>query len=89
MSFQDFYKNMGFMEYPFAIFTSESEQARQKELFFDTSLYSPIVENFLSGNTIILSGDRGTGKTAILYDLVRRLQNTNALEHFPIKLVHT
>lgn len=79
MSFQDFYKNMGFSDYPFAVFTSESEQARQKELFFDTSLYSPIVQNFLSGNTIILSGDRGTGKTAILYDLVRRLENTKTL----------
>jgi hypothetical protein len=79
MSFQDFYKNMGFVDYPFAIFTSESEQDRQKELFYDTSLYSPIVQNFLSGNTIILSGDRGTGKTAILYDLVRRLQNSKTL----------
>lgn len=79
MSFGDFYKNIGFEEYPFGEFTSESERARRKELFVDTSLYSPIVKRFATGNTLILSGDRGTGKTAVLYDFIRRLDTKTTL----------
>lgn len=71
-TFGQFYKRFGFAEYPFSVFTSESEQNHGKELFVDFSMYSPIIEGFLNGRGMILSGDRGTGKTAIIYDFCRR-----------------
>ena len=71
-NFGEFYKKFGFSEYPFSVFTSESEQNHGKDLFVDFSMYSPIIEGFLNGRGMILAGDRGTGKTAIIYDFCRR-----------------
>lgn len=71
-TFEEFYNNIGFEEYPFFVFTSEQETQRSEQLFIGTSMYSPIVQSFINGNTIILAGDRGTGKTAVLYDFLRR-----------------
>lgn len=69
----DFYREFGFADYPFSSYTSEDEKTHQGRLFVDTSMYSPVVEAFASGRTIILAGDRGTGKTAIIYDFLRRV----------------
>ena len=72
ISFGDFCKGLGFSQYPFQVYTSELEQQEGSELFVDISIYSPIVEGFLRGGTMLLAGDRGTGKTAILYDFLRK-----------------
>lgn len=53
-------------------FTAEDEKSRQDELFVATKLYSPLLEAFQAGSTMLLSGDRGTGKTSITYDFMRR-----------------
>lgn len=71
MTFEQFVKNSGFSSYPFSSFTAETEKDKQANLFVSFSLYSPIIEAFRSGQSIILSGDRGTGKTSITYDFVR------------------
>ncbi|WP_428524627.1 P-loop ATPase, Sll1717 family [Roseibium sp.] len=72
VTFDEFCNNFGFASYPFNSFTAEMEKERQAELFVPTKLYSPFYEAFEAGNTIILSGDRGTGKTSIIYDFIRR-----------------
>src|SRR5690554_6020267 len=73
-SFEEFYKRMGFREYPFSTFTTENEKGKEKELFISPSCYSPIIQNYKEGNTILLTGDRGTGKTAILLDFIRNTE---------------
>lgn len=78
-TFQEFCGKFGFKEYPFNSYTSESEIEKGKDLFVDTSLYSPIFQAFESKQTILLTGDRGTGKTAILYDFLRRLDKKSGL----------
>ncbi|WP_162596246.1 hypothetical protein [Methylobacterium sp. 17Sr1-1] len=78
-SFGEFYRAFGFVEYPFSVFTSENEQTHGKDLFVDFSMYSPIIEGFNNGRTMIIAGDRGTGKTAILYDFSRRASNDSLL----------
>lgn len=70
-TFEVFCKNFGFKNYPFNSFTAESEKEKQSDLFVSTKLYSPLVEAFKAGQTMILSGDRGTGKTSITYDFAR------------------
>ncbi len=35
-------------------------------------MYGPVTEGFRNGRTMILSGDRGTGKTAIIFDFLRQ-----------------
>ncbi|GJD34210.1 P-loop ATPase, Sll1717 family [Methylobacterium aerolatum] len=73
VSFGDFYKSFGFSEYPFSVYTSENERSHGKDLFVDFSMYSPIIEGFNNGRTMLLAGDRGTGKTAIIYDFCRKV----------------
>lgn len=72
-TFADFYKRIGFDQYPFSVFTSELEREYRERLFVDIAMYGPVTEGFRSGRTMILSGDRGTGKTAIIFDFIRQI----------------
>ena len=72
ISFEKFYKKFGYIQYPFNSFTAEDEKERQSRLFISTQKYSPILEAFLSKSSMLLLGDRGTGKTSILYDFTRQ-----------------
>ncbi|EHJ95133.1 P-loop ATPase, Sll1717 family [Agrobacterium tumefaciens] len=78
-TFQDFYKGMGFTEFPFSILNAESEGEKGSDLFVSTSKYGPIIEGFLSGNTMIITGDRGSGKTAIILDFIRKFRTDERL----------
>lgn len=77
--FDKFCEGFGFKSYPFNFFTAEDEKPKQSELFVATKLYSPLLEAFESGSTMLLSGDRGTGKTSIIYDFMRRSDKHNLL----------
>ncbi len=74
-SFDEFYKNFGLTEYPFAIFSAEQEKERLKDIFVKPNIYSPLFEAFGKGATVILKGERGTGKTALTYELVKTKEN--------------
>ncbi len=69
--FDKFCEGFGFSSYPFNAFTAENEKNELERLFVSTKLYSPIIQSFKAGQTLIISGDRGTGKTSILYDFSR------------------
>jgi hypothetical protein len=73
-TFKDFYLGLGFAEYPFSNLNAESEGEKGSDLFVSTSKYGPIIEGFLSGNTMIITGDRGSGKTAIILDFIRQIK---------------
>ena len=75
ISFDEFYKNFGLVEYPFAIFTAELEKEKLKDIFVRPNIYSPLTENFGKGATVILMGERGTGKTALTYELVNSIES--------------
>ncbi len=77
-SFEDFFKAFGFKEYPFSIFSAEGERQKLERLFVRPTIYAPIVETFSQRSSVILSGERGTGKTALVYELMRGAQ-PNAL----------
>ncbi|MCQ4949700.1 P-loop ATPase, Sll1717 family [Bittarella massiliensis (ex Durand et al. 2017)] len=70
MTFAEFYYKFGLAEYPFNTFTTEDER-KTKELFIEPVDYSLIKDAFKNSRTIIMAGNRGTGKTAIVFDLIR------------------
>lgn len=70
MTFSDFYNQFGLNEYPFNTFTTEDEN-KKAELFVEPVDYSLIKDAFKNSRTIIMAGNRGTGKTAIVFDLMR------------------
>ncbi|HDR9101086.1 TPA: ATP-binding protein [Burkholderia vietnamiensis] len=77
VTFESFYKNVGFGEYPFSKWSAEQERDRLHELFVRPSYYGPIDEAFKGGLGMFLIGERGTGKTAAIYDLIRDSKESN------------
>lgn len=72
-SLQEFYAQFHFKSNPFASFTTENENEIFTNIFTTPSEYESILENFSSKNSIILTGDRGTGKTALIKDLTLKV----------------
>lgn len=70
-TFDEFFGAIGFNEYPFAIFSAEGERRRLKDLFVKPAIYSPLVETFGNRSTVVVAGERGTGKTALIYEIIR------------------
>ena len=70
MAFSNFYQKFNLTEYPFNTFTTEDEKLRS-DLFVEPVDYSLIKDAFRNSRTIIMAGNRGTGKTAIVFDLIR------------------
>lgn len=66
---KEFYQQIGLRDYPFNMYTAENEGKYASELFVHPQSYDAIKESFDSGRSIIVRGNRGTGKTALLNDL--------------------
>lgn len=66
---KEFYQQIGLRDYPFNIYTAENEAKYAAEIFIHPQSYDAIKESFDSGRSIIVRGNRGTGKTALLNDL--------------------
>ncbi|MCL5123070.1 MAG: helix-turn-helix domain-containing protein [Deltaproteobacteria bacterium] len=69
ISFEQFCRGLGFQRFPFSQYSTENELEIREKLFYMPSDYSPIVEAFTNGQSMFIVGNRGSGKTALLYDL--------------------
>jgi Cdc6-like AAA superfamily ATPase len=76
MTFEEFYRNLGLTSYPFTTFTTELERDRSVELFVPMTEFGPIQESFRANSTIILLGERGVGKTAVLEEFHRQVRGS-------------
>lgn len=74
-TFEQFFKQFGLTEYPFATFSAEVERKRLEQLFVRPAVYSPLVGTFGDRSSVIISGERGTGKTALVYELMRNIDS--------------
>ena len=81
MTFAEFYHQFGLAEYPFNTFTTEDEK-ETKELFVEPIDYSLIKDAFKNSRTIIMAGNRGTGKTAIVFDLMRNAPQNSFIDFY-------
>lgn len=79
LSFYDFHSTMGFTEYPFATFNTESELAKSKDLYFQPQNYSIILQLFSGNSSVVVHGERGSGKTALAADLSRNIRSEHDL----------
>jgi len=77
--FKEFYQSFGLKEFPFNTFTTEQEVEISKKIFVSQGEYDPIIDAFKAGRNIILLGERGSGKTAILEDFRRHLIESKRL----------
>lgn len=78
VSMKEFYQRFGLKDYPFNVFTAENEIDYAQDIFVHPQNYDAIKESFDGNRSIIIRGNRGTGKTALLNDLK---QSISASEH--------
>ncbi len=67
ISFEQFYENIGLIDYPFRDKTAEKENVT--ELFIDPIDFSYLKSDYDHKKSIIICGNRGTGKTMTLLSL--------------------
>jgi Cdc6-like AAA superfamily ATPase len=71
LEFEEYYKSLGLDTYPFSLYTAESETEQGDSIYKKPQNYS-VIDEGIKGSSIIISGERGTGKTALNLDISRR-----------------
>lgn len=69
MEFKDYFQKVGLEKYPFDMYTAENEVKYLDELYVHLENYDSIKEAYNVQRSIVIRGNRGIGKTALLYDL--------------------
>ena len=77
ITFEEYYKKFNFQEFPFQRANAEAEKEQLDSYYVEPINYSIIV-NGLKTSSAIVSGERGTGKTALSYKLVKNLKSSDA-----------
>lgn len=79
ISLHDFYQEFGLSDYPFNLYTAENEGDYIKKLFVHPLNYDTIKSSFDGNRSIVIQGNRGTGKTALISDLIQNVNTPNHL----------
>lgn len=74
-----FWENMGLNNYPFDVYTAENEQEYGDKLFVHADNYDSIRRSFEEKRSIVIRGNRGIGKTALLFELERNIDKKEHL----------
>lgn len=74
ITFEQFYRTLGFIKYPFQNRTAEKEDTSR--LFVKPFDYSRLEDGLSNTNTTIICGNRGSGKTISLLDLISKVPST-------------
>lgn len=70
----DLFANLGFKKNPFSKFSAEEEQIYLKEIYEVPRYYQTLLEEIAEGNSRYLLGERGVGKSALMFYLVEDLR---------------
>ncbi len=70
----DLYVNLGFKKNPFSKFSAEEEQIYLKEIYEIPRYYQTLLEEIAEGNSRYLLGERGVGKSALMFCLIEDLK---------------
>ena len=73
ITFEQFYRTMGLIKYPFRDRTAEKEDTSR--LFVKPLDYSRLEDDLSNANTTIICGNRGSGKTISLLDLMNKVSS--------------
>lgn len=71
----ELFSNMGFERNPFSKFSAEDERAYLKEIYVTPRFYQTLIEELVEGNSRYLLGERGVGKSALMFYLIEDLKN--------------
>ena len=71
----ELFSNMGFEKNPFSKFSAEDERAYLKEIYETPRFYQTLVDELIEGNSRYLLGERGVGKSALMFYLIEDLKS--------------
>lgn len=67
------YQSLGFTENPFSRFSAEEEIDYLQEIFYEPKYYSTIFQDISNNNSRYIFGERGSGKSALMFRLIENL----------------
>lgn len=70
----ELFMNLGFEKNPFSKFSAEEEQIYLKEIYEVPRYYQTLLEEIAEGNSRYLLGERGVGKSALMFYLIEDLK---------------
>ncbi len=70
----ELFLNLGFEKNPFTKFSAEEEQIYLKEIYEVPRYYQTLLEEIAEGNSRYLLGERGVGKSALMFYLIEDLK---------------
>ncbi len=71
----ELFSNMGFEKNPFSKFSAEDERDYLKEIYVTPRFYQTLIEELVEGNSRYLLGERGVGKSALMFYLMEDLKS--------------
>ncbi|MCU0158202.1 P-loop ATPase, Sll1717 family [Bacillus safensis] len=75
----ELYKNLGFKDNPFSRFSAEEERDYLNDIFQNPKYFQTILTDIKEGRTRFIVGERGIGKSALMYRLKEDLENEKVL----------
>jgi len=75
----ELYERMGFEENPFSRFNAEEELEYLSEIFFEPKYFSTILQDIFKNNSRYVFGERGSGKSALMFKIIDELKNKDSL----------
>ena len=74
----ELYESMGFISNPFSRFSAEEELEYLPSIFIKPRYFDVLSDDLLSGNSRFIVGDRGSGKSALMYSLKEKLKQKHS-----------
>ncbi|QGM31948.1 hypothetical protein GI482_17010 [Bacillus sp. N3536] len=75
----ELYKNLGFNDNPFSRFSAEEEREYLNDIFQNPKYFQTILTDIKEGRTRFIVGERGIGKSALMFRLKEELENEKVL----------
>lgn len=72
---KDLYKEMGFIDNPFSRFSAEEEIDYLNNIYVNPRYYNTIFKDIKDSSSRFIIGERGIGKSALMFNLRRDLRN--------------
>lgn len=71
MDYREYIRNLGYKKNPYATFNAEQEDSFISRTIYRTATHESLVNAFENGSSVIVAGDRGIGKSALIQDILK------------------
>lgn len=75
----ELYNNLGFRSHPFSKYSAEEETDYLTEIYIRPRYFDSLINDIKSGSSRFVLGERGSAKSALVYELNKKLSDENIL----------